>query len=403
MTHRLGSAPLAAVLFVAAACTRDAQGTLAAERTTVGDTTFVHVKSGSVWDTTAKLVEELRIGKLDGPPEEMFGRIGDVAPDGHGGVYLFDGQVPALRHFDSTGRHVGVLGRKGAGPGEYQDASLGLDVRPDGRVFLRDPRNGRINVYTADGRPETQIPVSSGLFTSNAMVIDTAGHLYLKILLGQIERNKAWPIGLMHLAPDGRIIDSIRPPTIAGEPTAEEDPTGGRKVWEASPHGYIVAGVTSSYRFEFRKPDGKVIRIEKDHTPVPIGPEERTEREAANEWMRKTQGRFMSADIPPVPATKPAYAGFDIGKDGQIWVRVSVPSVKRPADDDAAPASADRPPPRTWIEPATYDVFETDGTYLGRVGLPRGVRLVAHRGTEVWGAASGESGEAQLVRYRLIH
>src|SRR4051812_16127091 len=92
-------------LYAGAACARDAQGNLAVERKTVGDTTVIHVVSGSVWDTTARLVEELRIGKLDGPPEEMFGQVGDVAPDGHGGVYLFDGQVPALRHFDSTGRH----------------------------------------------------------------------------------------------------------------------------------------------------------------------------------------------------------------------------------------------------------------------------------------------------------
>jgi hypothetical protein len=227
-------------LMAAGGCARDAEGTLAMERKTVGDTLFVHVVSGSVWDTTARLVEELRIGKLDGPPEEMFGQVLDVAPDGHGGVYLFDGQVPALRHFDSTGRHVALLGGKGAGPGEYQDASLGLDVRPDGRVFLRDPRNGRINIYTADGKPSGQVPVSSGLFTANAMVIDTAGDIYLKVLLGPIERNKAWPIGLLHLAPDGRIIDSLRTPTIAGQP----DVDGGR--FDTRKSGSQARSATSS-------------------------------------------------------------------------------------------------------------------------------------------------------------
>jgi hypothetical protein len=400
---RIRQSLVAASLIMAGACVSDLRGTLAVDRKTVGDTLFVHVVSGSVWDTTARLVEELRIGKLDGPPEEMFGRIGDVAPDRHGGVYFFDGQVPALRHFDSTGRHVGVLGRKGAGPGEYQDASLGVRVRPDGRVFLRDPRNGRINVYKPDGSPDTQIPVSSGLFTGNAMVIDTAGDIYLKVLLGEIERNKRWPVGLVHLAPDGRIIDSIAPPTLAGEPTGDGGSFGVGKIWEASPHGYIVAGVNSAYRFQYTKRDGKVVRIDKDFTPVAVGSEERAEIEAGNEWMRKNQGRFMTSEIPPVPTVKPAYAGFDIGEDGQIWVRVYVPAVKVPADDDATPARSDRPPPRTWREPATYDVFEPDGTYLGRIRLPDGVTLAAHRGDEVWGRASGASGELQLVRYRLVH
>jgi hypothetical protein len=399
---RAGCLALVALALGVDGCMRDAQGTLAIDRKTVGDTTFVRILGGSVWDTTTRLVEELRIGKLDGPTEEMFGRIGDVALDGHGGVYVFDGQVPALRHFDSTGRHVAVLGRKGAGPGEYQDASLGLNVRPDGRVFLRDPRNGRINIYGADGKPETQIPVSSGLFTGNAMVIDTAGQIYLKVLTGKIERNKPWPIGLMHLAADGKIIDSVNPPAIAGEPDKEGGTFAVRKLWEPSPLGYIVAGVNSAYRFEFRKPDGKVVRIERDYTPVAVGEEERAEREAANEWMRKNQGRFLSAEIPPVPSTKPAYAEFDIGDDGQIWVRAYVAAVKIPPDDDATPRP-DQPPPRTWREPATYDVFEPDGTYLGRIRLPDGVSLSAHRGTEVWGTTSGPSGELQLIRYRLTH
>jgi hypothetical protein len=392
----------AVILTVVGACTRDAQGTLAAERRTIGDTTIIHVVSGSVWDSTTKLIEELRIGKLDGPPEEMFGRIGDVAPDGHGGVYLFDGQVPALRHFDSTGRHVGVLGGKGAGPGEYQDAALGLAVLPDGRVMLRDPRNGRINVYTADGKPATQIPVSSGLFTSNAMVIDTGGEIYLKVLLGKIEQNKPWPIGLLHLAPDGRIIDSIRPPVVANEPTGDGGRFAPTKVWEASPRGYIVAGVNSAYRFEFRNREGKVTRIEKDFTPVTLGSEERAEFESLNAWIRKNQGQFLTSEIPPVPPTKPAYSGFDIGADGRIWVRVHVPAVKVPADD-ATPPRPDQRPSMTWREPATYDVFEVDGTFLGRIVLPPGVSLAAHRGNEIWGTTSGESGEALLVRYRLSH
>jgi hypothetical protein len=406
MTLDLAARPLARAFVLcslAAACTSDAEGRLAVERKTVGDTLFVHVVSGSVWDTTARLVEELRVGKLDGPPEETFGRIGDVALDGHGGVYVFDGKTPALRHFDSTGRHVATLGRKGSGPGEYQDASLGMSVRPDGRVFLRDPRNGRINVYGPDGQPQTQSPISSGLFTGNSMVIDTAGEIYLKVLTGAIERNKAWPVGLMHLAPDGKVIDSINPPMLAGESNSDGGTFASGKLWEPSPLGYIVAGVNSSYRFEFRTPDGKVTRIEKDFTPVAVGDEEHAELEAGNEWMRKTQGRFLTSEIPPVPRTKPAYSGFSIGDDGEIWVRVYVSAEKVPRDDDAMPPGPNTPPPRTWREPATYDAFEPDGTYLGRIRLPSGVNLRAHRGTEVWGSLSGESGELQLVRYRLTH
>jgi hypothetical protein len=33
--------------------------------------------------------------------------------------------------------------------------------------------------------------------------------------------------------------------------------------------------------------------------------------------------------------------------------------------------------------------------------MPDGVTLLAHRGTEVWGMATGASGEPQVIRYRI--
>jgi hypothetical protein len=380
-----------------------AQGTLSATRKTIGDTTVIHVVSGSVWGNSASVVEELRIGKLDGAPEEMFGAIRDVALDGRGGVYVFDSKVPALRHFDSKGRYLATLGRKGAGPGEYQDQSLGIKVRPDGRVYLRDPRNARINVYGPDDKPLTQIPVSSGLFASNATVIDAAGEIYLKTLLGPIEKNKPWPLGIMHLAPDGKIIDSIAPPRVPGEPESELGIYLARKMWEQSPLGYIVAGVNTAYRFQFTRRDGKVLRIEMNYTPVRFAAEERAEIEAEADWMRKNRARQLSSDIPPTPPVKPAFSGFNIGDDGQIWVKLHVPAVKTPLDEDEKPKDPNARPVETWSEPATFDVFQPDGTYLGRVRMPDRVNLLAHRGDELWGSTAGEFGELYLVRYRLRH
>ena len=84
-------------LCVMSACAGSDRGTLTEERITRGDTTIVRSHGGSVWDSVA-LVEELRIGVLQGDEEEMFGNVQVIAPDRHGGVYVFDGAVPALRH-----------------------------------------------------------------------------------------------------------------------------------------------------------------------------------------------------------------------------------------------------------------------------------------------------------------
>ena len=392
---------LVAACAAAPACSADAApgDGWQADREVRGDTTIVTTTSGSVW-SEASLVEELRIGTLDGAEEYIFGGILALTPDGGGGVYAFDGQVPALRHYDSTGAYVGTIGGKGAGPGEYQDAVLGMAVRPDGRLMLRDARNSRLNLYDPDGKPSDHWRVADGLFTSDALLVDTAGHSYLKILLEPPERNRPWKIGLLHLDETGAIVDSIEPPTIVGEPTDGGGTFIPGKLWARSPHGFTVVGVPRAYEFEVRHPDARVVRVRRPHTPVALLPEEKAELEAQADWMRENQGQFLSSDIPDIPGTKPAYAEIRAAADGRIWVRRHVTAVKQ-GEEEAEPDPG-RPPRRLWREPSVYDVFEADGTYLGEVRLPDRMRISWIGREHVWAVHSGEMDESYIVRLRLV-
>ncbi len=387
---------LAVTLLAGCSAGDDAQlGTLQVERETIGDTTVVRTVSGSVWGDSAEMREDLAIGVLEGQDELMFGSIQELAVDSAGGIYVFDGGAPALRYFDSTGAYVRTLGGKGSGPGEYRDVALGLAVRRDGRVVLRDPRNSRLSLYEPDGTPSVQLPVSSGLFTSNSMVVDTADHAYLKVLLSPPEPDKPWNIGLLHLDDEGRIVDSVVVPAIDGEPTDAGGTFLPAKLWAWSPLGYLVVGVNSSYRFELRPPNGTVIRIERNTPAVQVLPEERAEREAVNDWYREYQGQFMTAKLPPVPTSKPAYRGFLIGQDGRVWVQRHVTASRV---GETVAGTPERAPSLTWVEPSMYDVYEPDGTFLGEVRVPNATRLMLARGESAWGTRTGDDGEVYVVR-----
>lgn len=339
---------------------------------------------------------DLSIGTLEGDSILMFGRIGQITVDADGGIYAFDAQVPALRYFNARGEYVRTLGREGSGPGEYRDVTLGLAVRGDGRVVMRDPRNGRLNVYAPDGTPSDHWPVASGLFAANAMVLDHRDHMYLKILLGRPERNKPWPIGLLHYNATGDLVDTIPPPTIAGEPTDAGGTFLPRKIWELSPLGTVVVGTNDRYAFELRRPDGTVVRIERAAERVSLEPGERAEHEAVSEWTRRNRAQFLTADVPPVPPRKPFYRGFYLGERGRIWVH----RYTRAQKTDAPPAEPDpsQRPALTWREPTVYDVFESDGTYLGKVRAPPRTSLQVFRGDTVWGIRRGEFDEQYLFR-----
>src|SRR5690606_20455226 len=134
-------------------------------------------------------------GRDDGPEVELIGLAQCVVSDEAGGIYFFDGQVPALRYFDDDGKYIRTLDAKGEGPGEHQESCQGIVIRRDGSILLREPRNRRVNVYNPDGTPRDMWHVDSGLFTNYSTRLDDEDRLYLKTLLGEIEENEPWPIG----------------------------------------------------------------------------------------------------------------------------------------------------------------------------------------------------------------
>jgi 6-bladed beta-propeller protein len=393
-----------AIVCLLCACTAEPGTRGRTERHVVGDTTIVRTLEGSVWGDSVTLTEELSIGALNGPPEYEFGQVQDVAVDQNGGIYLFDGQVPALRYFDSTGRYVRTLGARGGGPGEYQDASLGVVIRhQDGKVVMRDPRNARLNIYAPDGSPLPPVLVTSGLFTAQATTLDTADHLYLRIMTGRPERNKPWPIALLHLDDEGNIVDTLVPPVVAGEPLEIGGTLFARaKHWAYSPlRGFVVA-LSDQYRVEHFRADGTVLRIERDVPPVAVHPEEKAELEAMNDWRYRTQGQFMTTDKPTVPDVKGMIRGLVVAEDGRIWVRRYAPAEKGEPVSGPTQQGQEPPPPQSWREPNVYDVFEPDGTFLGTVRLPPRMGLSVMRGDRIWGVREGPDGESQVARFRIV-
>jgi len=392
-----------AVLVLAACGSGGNRTGVQVERRVVADTTLVRTLAGSAWGDSAALVEDLAIGVLDGPEEYQLGSIYEIAVDATGGIYTFDAQVPVLRYYDSSGTHRRTIGRKGAGPSEYQNASLGMVIRhSDGRLIMLDPRNTRLNVYTADGSPSESWRVPSGLYTPHSPTIDEADHVYLKFMVGQPEPNEPWPSAVLHLDDRGRMIDTLRPPAVPDEPAKAAGAFGASKVWDFSPSGGFVVALTDRYRVEHHRPDGSVLRIERNVPPVSMVPGEKAEWEAYYDWVWKAQGQSITSERKPIPDVKPFLRDVVTGDDGRIWVRRYVVAEKGEDIRRLVRPGQEPPPPRTWHEPTVYDVFETDGTFLGSLRVPAKTNIMVTRGDLAWGTRTGASEETYVVRLRIV-
>ena len=381
---------------------------------TRGDTTIVRTLSGSVWEGEATLVPEVSIGEFEGDEEYLFGSIWSIAVDDEHNVYVFDGQAHHVRVYDSEGAYVRTLGRRGEGPGEFRSAQA-IGVLPDGRLVVRDSGNKRVAVF-GPGTGQTDHwgydPGNSG--SNSPLPTDRRGRTYLITRdLSQTD----WVMHIIVLGPDGTHLDTLPEPSSLFEPpvvTAEGETEGGYGTytfrvpfapsfqWAIHPSGHFVSGLSDEYRIEAARDDG-ILRIERTTDPAPVHDDEGARQRESLERRMQSNIPGWTWDGPSIPKHKPFYRELLAGRDGRIWVRLWTEA--HPVENEDHDPEDPRSARVSWVEPLRYDVFESDGTYLGVVAPPDEFSLSAtpvFDGDNVWAVTRDELDVQRVVRYRIV-
>ena len=292
------------------------------------------------------LVENLRIGsEEDGP--YLFTQIRGVAVGERGSIFVLDFRSQEIRLFDSQGKFVKRVARKGAGPGEIANAN-GLLTGADGRVWVNDPNNSRYAVFTASGDYATQhLFTPWGFGYTWQGVFDRTGSLleYVSVSEGNQRLGR-----VRRVSADGAKVDTLALPECANRVSREAQSgyvaRGGRastffgvpfvpnqvRAWDSE--GFIWCSSNDADEIlKIRLVRGDtVLRVNSSRPPVPVTD---AEREAAITPIRNSFGRMglPAPDFGLIPRVKPALQAIDVDGSGRLWVRATTNDTTRTVFD----------------------------------------------------------------------
>jgi len=126
-----------------------------------------------------RLEEDLRLEGGDGEGAEGLSRIGAMATDSGGQVYVLDVLTQEIWVFNSRGSFSHRFGGRGLGPGEFRGA-VGLAVGPGDTVWVIDPQAARYSAFRPDGtflttrprRVSAHVDGSPGRFLDDGRFVD---------------------------------------------------------------------------------------------------------------------------------------------------------------------------------------------------------------------------------------
>jgi hypothetical protein len=363
---------------------------------------------GAGWSTGAgwALEPDLQVGEIDGPL--AFGRVAWVSPGPARGLLVLDAQSHLVHVFDSAGRHLHAFGGEGDGPGEFRRPSLVTLVDGD-RLAVAQSFPPVLHWLALDGsfRRSTRLPGArseGGTRTAGTFglwQVTSSGRVFTQVqIIDPSAEDGEMPVILVHVPVE---VDAT-PDTVAewtwqagfdnDSPIRMFDPV---HTWMPAPEGSVILAAGAPYEFRKIDPDGGLVQVvRREVASVPLTDAHRARaladfRESMesgggpadfiDEMLDRVEFGASVPDVLRVWVSDP---------DGRVWVGVYDPEVE-----------ASGPAP-TGVRANAWDVFEADGTLLGRVSAPHGFRLTVATEEALYGVWEDELEVPFARRYRVV-
>lgn len=381
--YRRSIPSLLGLAFLLSACGGD-QGTATKEWAgTVTDSAGIQVVAnpatqlwgeGDAWT----LDEVLTIGAAEGAPEYQFGQISGVGIASDGRILVSDMQGQHVKVFAPDGTWERTIGEPGNGPGQFGAQAGPVLVGRGDTIFVPDIVNQRVNLFTPDGEALGSLPIDmqAGIPIRWELTDDGTIVTQLRKLFTAPGQTPDTLDAIVTRGYDGVILDTIvSVPSgktfamnAAGQP--EFHFFSPEPIWALTPGGGILLGTNDEYRFVFYGLDGTARRVVR----MPSEPAVVTDEDRSL-FVSSLETLWGEAGVPPQGIQQlksgisfedrfPAFAQALSGPSGTLWVQRIRPLSQMSSEEKEGYN------PLQNIGSARWDVFDSDGHYLGIVEMP---------------------------------
>jgi hypothetical protein len=331
-------------------------------------------------------------------PDYLFGDIMGIAVDSHGRMFVLDFHAQHVQVYSADGVYEETLGGPGEGPGELTGAS-DVFMGPGNTLLVQDFGALRFHRFAPDGSSVSGFRMAVEERRPNLFKGTPSGVLVEQFGLRNKE-NQTW---LASLTSGGAVNDTLL--TYSSPPVLGAD---GRRpfrsfytpqmIWDSSGELDLICGTNDEYRISTYSAGSLVRIITKPFYPAPVEDSEiKGIRDLFYAWMRELQWppevmdeRWRNVLIAD---TYPAFQRLAFGPRGTIWVQ-QIQRVSELNDLDSWATIN-----RLWTSGARdWDVFDSEGRFLGVVTMPDRFRARLFLGEKIYGTWYDQFDLSYVVR-----
>jgi hypothetical protein len=312
-----------------------------------------------------ELKEDLSLGGPRVVGDYAFGNIRNFVVDEQGSIYVLDGKNYRIQAFDSQGKYLRTIGRKGQGPGDLDSPlSLALNRTSDELLVLQGIR--RLSFFRTEGSFTRQLSINNSIRAQ----LDSRGQIYL---LEQARSNEGiWSFDVKKLSMFGTDLGVVA--SVPGQGyTGKINPFLPLNYFQVDRSDNLVYGDSRSYEILFFESfEGKLFKkIVRRYSALPVTEEDR------NKELENTPPEVQANLV--FPRHHPVFTGFFLSDLGHVFVRTNEKT------EDG--------------ERVIYDIFDAEGHYIGRMPLkPSGITILNGK---YYALEEDEDGYQYVKRYAV--